>query len=420
MKLLLITNIILQYPSKKLGIKETVFGGWIYSFVKKLKKVNDIKIAIATVYNGKNIKEYNDNGIKYYLIPGKLNCKYDKKQEKYWKKINEEFKPDIVHLQGSEFSHGLAFLKACPNVKSVVSIQGLVSKIGENYLSLINNFDIIKNITFRDIIRFDNIFQSKNSFLKRGENEKKIILNANYVIGRTYWDYSNALAINPRIKYFVSNEILRDSFYNVDWNIDNAEKNSIYVSQASYPIKGLHMLIKAINIVKNTFPDVKVYVAGNNIIDTSTVYKKIKLSGYGKYLLSLITKYNLEKNIIFIGIADEKQVLNKMLKCNLFVLPSQLENSSNSLCEAMLIGMPCIAAYTGGTPSMIKHEKEGLLYSYNDYEVLANYINDIFSNKQLAIKLSKKSQIRAKERHNKDNILNELLTVYNKIYLSEI
>jgi hypothetical protein len=60
------------------------------------------------------------------------------------------------------------------------------------------------------------------------------------------------MAINPGIKYYFCNEVLRDSFYNSDkWRIDLKKDFTIFISQASSPRKGLHQVIKALSIVKN-------------------------------------------------------------------------------------------------------------------------------------------------------------------------
>ena len=109
-KILWIVNTIFPYPAEKLGLKKTAFGGWLNSLSDTLRKSEDFKLAIATVYNGKDLKKMDDGQVIYYLLPGAPALKYDKKLEKYWKDINEEFKPDLVHINGTEYAHGLAFI----------------------------------------------------------------------------------------------------------------------------------------------------------------------------------------------------------------------------------------------------------------------------------------------------------------------
>ena len=267
MKILWIVNTIFPYPAEQLKIEKTVFGGWLNGLAGGIKANSNIELAIATVYKGKKILEFHDERITYYLLPGTSTIRYNKELEKYAKIVINRFKPDIIHIHGTEYAHGLSFINICDkNIKKIVSIQGLVSCIGQVYLAGIQYKDIIKNITFRDIIKRDNLFQQKNKFLKRGKIEKAIINKADYIIGRTTWDHSNVKAINPNAKYFLNNETLRNIFYDKNWKISNVDRHTIFCSQAGYPIKGCHYLIETVRILKNKYPDIRLYIAGDNIL----------------------------------------------------------------------------------------------------------------------------------------------------------
>ena len=415
MKILWIVNTIFPYPASKIGQEKCCFGGWLNGLANMLKDNNDIKLAIATVYNGKEIKKYDDGKIIYYLVPGLPTIKYNSKLEAYWKEVNNEFKPDLVNIHGTEFAHGLSFKKACPNVKVITSIQGLTSVIAKVYYAGLDTQEILKNITFRDLLRHDSIFQQKRKFANRGKNEIELIKKSEAIIGRTTWDYANTKAINPEEKYFIGNETLRTGFYSKEWNIQNIEKHSIFTSQGSYPIKGLHFLLQAVYILKQSYPDLKLYIAGNNITNTTTLMKKIKFGGYAKIIKKLIKKYNLENQVEFTGLLSEEEMINRYLKSNVFVLPSAIENSSNSLGEAMLLGMPCVATNTGGTMDILKHKEEGLLYPYTEPAMCADYISRYFEDDKLCIEYGRQAREKALSRHNAENNVNQIIKIYNEI-----
>lgn len=415
MKILWIVNTIFPYPASQIGQEKCCFGGWLNGLAGRLKDEKEVELAVATVYNGKEIKKYDDGKIIYYLVPGLPTIKYNSKLEAYWKEVNNEFKPDLVHIHGTEFAHGLAFKKACPSVKTVTSIQGLTSAIAKVYYAGLDTQEILKNITFRDLLRHDSIFQQKRKFANRGKNEIELIKKSEAIIGRTTWDYANTKAINPEEKYFIGNETLRTGFYSKEWNIQNIEKHSIFTSQASYPIKGLHILLQAVYILKQSYPDVKLYIAGNNITDTTTLMKKIKFGGYGKIIKKLIKKYNLENQVKFTGILSEEKMIDQYLKSNVYVLPSAIENSSNSLGEAMLLGMPCVATNTGGTMDILKHKEEGLLYPYTEPAICAEYISQYFENNEMCIQYGKNAKNKAIKRHNAENNVNQIIEIYNKM-----
>ena len=422
MRILWIVNIIFPFPSQKLGLKENNFGGWLNALADEIKNVENIELSIATVYNGKKIQEYSDGIITYYLIPGAPALKYKKNLEKSWKIINDKFKPDLVHIHGTEYSHGLAFVNANPQVKVVTSIQGLVSKCEQVYTANMELKEILKNITFRDIIKRDNIFQQKNKFFKRGKNEIELIKKSDIILGRTIWDYANTKSINPQTKYYTSNEILRKNFYNKKWNINDIERHSVFCSQGSYPIKGLHYLLKSINILKDKYEysDVKLYIAGTNIINDSNIENKIKRTGYAKYIKKLINKLKLQNNIIWLGILNENEMIKYLLKSNVFVLPSALENSSNSLCEAMLLGMPCVASNTGGTMDLLEHKKQGYVFPYTEPAMCAEYISTLFENDKKSIEFGEMARKVALNRHNPQLVVKDIIKIYNQVGVKNV
>lgn len=415
MKILWIVNTIFPYPSKMLNLKKEVFGGWLNSLFEELIKNNDLQFSIVSSYSGNKLLKFEEKNAIYYLIPCKNKLKYNKNLEKYWKQIFIEFKPDIIHIHGTEYPLSLSCINAYPNYKYVVSIQGLATMCANVYYSNISIKDIIFNITLRDLIRFDTIINAKNKFKNRGKYEQKILKKCNYIIGRTTWDYSNTYNIAKKDKYLKCNESLREIFYSNIWNIKNINKHTIFISQASYPIKGFHIFLEALNILKNDFPDAKVIVAGNNILSCKNIKEKLKRTGYAKYLGKLIKKYNLSNNIIFTGLLDENNMCEQLLKANVFVQASSIENSPNSLGEAMLLGMPCVASYVGGTSDMLKDKEEGFLYPYTEYSMLAYYISKIFNDDKLAQKLGECARNHALITHDRKTNTETMLKIYKEV-----
>lgn len=413
MKILWVVNIIFPYPSMMIGKKCNPFGGWLLGLFSEIIKNKKISLGIACVYNGNQLFECEDNNVKYFLIP-------KKSQKKMWFKVINEFKPSLIHLHGTEFEYGYIIQKLFPKIKTVVSIQGLVSIYADYYVANIKNSDIYKNLTLGCLLK-GNIYKNQNKFIKRGELEKIILRKSTAVIGRTTWDYACVFGIVGKDKYYFCNESLRDSFYNSKWDIDKIEKHSIFVSQAGYPIKGFHIILEAANILKTQygFSDLKIYVAGSNIIDASTLVKKIKISSYAKYIKKLIIKYDLQDNIIFTGMLNEKDMINKLLLSNVFVQASSIENSPNSLGEAMLIGMPCVASNVGGTSNMLIDKKEGYLYPFGDYSLLAYYISKVFDDSKKSLELGKNARNHALVTHDRKVNCNKMIEIYEEVLKDE-
>ena len=418
MRVLWIVNTIFQYPAEKMNMKPTVFGGWLNSLFNQLKDKKEIsEIAIATAYSGKELKKFKNKNVVYYLLPTKNINKYDKKLEKIWQDVVLEFKPSLVHIQGTEYPHAIAFLNCNLKVKTCTSIQGLVSIYGkkETYEAGIDYKTMLKNITIRDILKKDILIGQYKKFLKKGFFEVDVLKKTNLIIGRTSWDKAYAYKLTNENKYIVCNESLREEFYKCSWDISKIKRHTIFVSQASYPIKGFHKVIETINILKQRYPDILVFVAGQNIIKSDTLKEKLKLTGYGNYLRKLIRKYELQDNIKFIGLLNAKEMCNYLLNSHVFLQASSIENSPNSLGEAMLIGMPCVASYVGGTADMLLDKTEGLLYPFGDIAMIAKYIMDIFENDNLAISLGLNAKKHAKVTHDIDANVEKTLEIYKSL-----
>lgn len=414
MKVLWITNTIFPDISKELGLKVPVVGGWMYSLAKILLQNSSLELAVASVYQGKILICKIVNGVTYFLLPSQgKDTKYFKKMEEYWKDIQRLYQPDIIHIHGTEYAYGLAYIRACSNKNVIVSIQGLVSVCERYYYNGITNNEILRDLTFRDIIRNDTIFQQRLKMRIRGLLEQQCIKSTDHVIGRTNWDKAHALAINPDVKYHFCNETLRAEFYKHKWSLKNCEKYSIFLSQSVYPIKGLHQVLKALPIVLTKYPDTKLYVAGIDFISIHSFKDKIRKSGYSRYILNLMNKLNINDKIIFTGPLSESDMCNRYLKSHLFICPSSIENSPNSLGEAQVLGVPCIASYVGGVPDMIENGCTGLLYRFEEIEMLAKNICDVFDNDDLAETLSANEQISALKRHSLTEIEESILNIYN-------
>ena len=103
-------------------------------------------------------------------------------------------------------------------------------------------------------------------------------------------------------------------------------------------------------------------MAGNSLTAYGTWKEKLKISAYGRYLRKLLKEGHLENKVHFLGRLSAQQMKEQYLKSHLFVCPSSIENSPNSLGEAMLLGMPCVSAEVGGIASIFTGGEDGILY----------------------------------------------------------
>jgi glycosyltransferase involved in cell wall biosynthesis len=417
MNVLWITNIQFPATCQKLGIPTHAGGGWMYSLAMELVKQEGIILSIGTIYDGEYFQNYEINNIVYYLIPkSKPNTQYDKTLEAHWLRVIEQFNPDIIHIHGTEYAHGLACIRACPKRRYVISIQGLVSVYSEYYYAGILPLEIVRHITVNDLKMMNTIFHGKKRYAKRGKLEYDSIRSSRHIIGRTSWDYAHIKKINPNAEYHFCNEVLRKSFYvSPKWSLDQKTNYSIFLSQGEYPIKGLHQMLKALSFVREYYPKVQLRIAGSDVTRSKTWVEKLRISGYGSYLRSLITMLKLNELVTFLGTLSEERMVEEYRNAHVFVCPSCIENSPNSLGEAQIIGTPCVASFVGGVPDMIEDGKTGLLYRFEEYVMLANNILRIFRDNSLATRLSENSMKVANLRHDRDAIRSQIIEIYSQI-----
>lgn len=377
MKVLWLCNIMLPVIAQQFGEESSNKEGWLSGLADMMlagQAENDVSLCVAfpapdrLFEGGEDVleRELSVNGAKLVCFAFRENVTtphvYDERLESYLREIISRAKPDLIHCFGTEYPHTLATCRAVSDKgKLLITIQGLCSVYEKAYEADLPK-KIVHRVTFRDFVKQDSILQQKKKFYLRGENEIKALQLAGNIGGRTAWDLHYAKKWHEGARYFEMRETLRSNFYEGSWELEKCERHSIFLSQGDYPIKGLHYMLLAMPEILKAVPDARVYVAGNSIVAHKTLKDKIKLSSYGKYLRQLMAQYGLEDKITFLGKLGSEEMKERYLKSHLFVCPSAIENSPNSLGEAMLLGVPCVTADVGGIPSIFTGDEDGILY----------------------------------------------------------
>lgn len=419
MNILWLVNIPLPEASELLNEPSTPLGGWLINASSDMADQENVKLSLAFPYKkALQVEKLEGEKIRYYpFYPIK---KPSRKNVEALEEIIKKEKPDLVHIHGTEWLHSLEMVRACQKmgIEYVVSIQGLVSVYSMHLFANLP-FSAVYKKTLRNILIGDSVNGLKHRLIERGKDEIEALKNAPHVIGRTTWDQACTKQINPNTQYHFCNETLRESFYEDQWNIDRCERNAIFLSQGSHSVKGLHYMIEALPLILAEFPETKVYVGGKDITKTDTARDRLMQTYYGKYIKKKIKELQIEDKVIFTGVLQEKEMKEKYLASHVFVCPSSIENSPNSLGEAMILGVPCVASSVGGIPDMLKHREEGYIYQTDAPYMLAYYVCQIFKDDQLAQDFSKKGRKRALQTHDRAINTNSLLKIYENVINQE-
>ena len=418
MKVLWFTNT----PSgaiEKLDPKNMFGGGWLVSLEKELIKEKSIELHIAFYWH-ENLQSFECNGVHYHPVYRNNGSKFQRLLNRYFKRIPDdqkelskllrivnEIEPCIIHIHGTEDNFGL--LNSKVKTPILLSIQGLLLPCFQMlYVGIPENI-ISKHEKLTQKLFLNTIKNHRFYFELRALREKEILLNSLNVMGRTNWDKEITQLLAPKSNYHLGNEILRDSFYQNQWEKKSFEKciQLITTTSDSY-YKGFETIVDtAMLLNEHNFPFHWKVIGLNENSESVQVVKSWK-------------KINLQNiNIELVGKKHEHEISDLLLKSDIYVQTSHIENSPNSLCEAMMIGMPIIASNSGGTSSLLTNETDGQLFQNGDFYSLAGLIRSTSFEFEKAHEYAKNAREKAKNRHNKDKILAGIIDTYKQILDNE-
>lgn len=353
----------------------------------------------------------------YVIFQEKVPQKYYPELEALFRQQLKDFQPDVIHIWGTEFGHTLAMMNACETEglldKAVISIQGLCAFVPRHHNEGIPE-KWIHRYSLRDFLRQDNLAQEAQTYAKRGVLELEALKKAKHVIGRTEWDRACTSQVSPNAQYHFCNETMREPFYTDTWSYASCSKHQIFGPNWKDPSKGVHYLFEAFAQVLKDYPDATICFTGSSVYPTS--WKgKLKMRAHHKYLISLMDQYGIRDKVKFLGHLSAEEMKAAYLSSNVYVLPSNVENSPNTVCESMLLGVPCVSSDTGGLMKMMLHGKEGFLYQSTAPYMLAYYIKQVFAMEEEAEKIGQAARKHALQTHDPDTNLKTLLEIYEKV-----
>jgi len=390
-------------------------GGWISALEKMVACREGVELAVAFRYGEGKLEKFMDGHTAYYSIPyakGKIrnlihrhfNVIKDDELVNHCLDVVKDFEPDIINIFGTEDAWGLIANRI--NIPVVIHLQGILTVYEKKWFSAhIRNRSIIFSSSIKSILTANTLVHYYYSYRKRSSREQKIFKSCRYFLGRTDWDRRITSVLAPHGKYFVSNEILRNEFYQHLWNKTPQKSKTIISTIQPNIYKGLETVLQTAILLKelNEF-SFTWYVAGSSEGDT-----------IAKLFEKKIGKNLREVGIILSGKVHSQDLIKMELEADLFVHPSHIENSPNSVCEAMMLGMPVIATFTGGTGSLLEDKKEGILIQDGDSFSMAGAIIELINKPLWAAELGQNARIRAMERHNPIEIVNNLFSIYDEI-----
>lgn len=416
MRVLWVTQLPLPPVTSRQGLPTRVSCGWLAAGLKALvSEAAGVEVICAT-RSWPAPDPFESDGVTYVTLPsepshsglrGVLQSWADDKQRKapvaQMRRLMDETGPDIVHVHGTESPNAVGALLAARQTRTpvLVSMQGTVSEIAPVFLAGLRPSDMLAEIASLEFLKGRGVFQSWRGMRHAAVMELEALRLATDTSGRTEWDRDVARRANPSARYWHIDEALRDRFYTVRWH-ENAEgPPTILAVTSALPYKGIDVLLKAFAQIRESQP-CRLQVVGH-IVGTPL----------WPSLARLEARLDLTGQVEWVGSCDAGVVARMLSECAVFVCASRIENSSNSVCEAMLVGAPVVASRVGGTPSLMTHGREGLLFESGDDEALSQAVAQVLHDADLASSLGSRARQAALERHDPIVVAQRLAHVYS-------
>lgn len=385
-------------------------GGWVGALFGELLKQPDLELGVCDIADGRPEKEMVGE-VTCYCVPSHHKAWKDKlldalhpwnvrRDEVLWphyterfKRIIEDFQPDIIHIFGSELYRGLAALVA--DRPCVLHIQGLLSLSLYIYLP--------PGVSRREYIWKDGWrgVWANWSYLNYWERscyrEKTALSAVGHVIGRTRWDREAAAILTPQARYHFGGEMMRPVFY--EGGERTLPQKLTLMTTSSAPLyKGFDLILHVADILKNVCGlDFEWNVFGN--VEPRFAERVTRLK-------------HEDLNIHLCGVATAEQLRDQLLRSTLYFQPSYVENSPNSVCEAQLLSLPVVATNVGGTDCIVEDGASGFLFPATDPYMGASKVLQLFRDTDLNVKMGERGKGIALKRHDRKAIIQALIETY--------
>lgn len=419
MKTLWITNDIFKTIYPKIKGRPTVGGVWLEPLFRNLCSLKSIRMATLTPIVNGEYQKIETGDIIHYTIPinrGENQIQMNNDLALRYVTVINDFQPDIIHIHGTEANFGLLRHFIDNKIPIVCSIQGIIAPCHEFLRQSTANIDYYKHRSLKNLLGRGGIKTALKKWNKQIPIEIETFKINQYFIGRTIWDMAYTHTYNPSAKYFQGEELLRPEFYNTSWSIETCQRHRIFISSSAYALKGFHILLKAVAILKKEFQNITIITPLSSIRKNSSKIRDLLVSeDYNNYLKNEIERLDLSSNIELKGKLTAEEMTSEFKRAHVFVLPSFIENSPNSLGEAMLIGTPTVVSPVGGVPSIVENNKSTLMFASGDYVMMAHQIKQIFINDNLALQISANAKNIAIKRHNIKSTTEQYKDIYTQI-----
>jgi len=318
-------------------------------------------------------------------------------------RIVSQYSPDIVHIFGTEMIFGGIIPKV--TVPTTIHLQGLLTIYSRMWFRGFSPWRLLQNQDPVDFLLGRGYIHDYFRIKKAACREREILRTSSCVMGRTDWDRRVSSFLAPHAYYYHCDETLQPEFWANKWQRKHRQQRVLFSTFNGAIYKGLETLLEAFALVRTRLSE--------DVI--------LRIAGIGKEskIVSMIHKVpNIKRpdtNVFYLGSVKAAVIASELADADVFVHPSHIDNSPNSVCEAMLVGTPVVSTNAGGIPSLVINNEQGLLVQDGDPLAMAGAISELLMSDNLCDSLSQKARARAIARHNPARITRTIYSMYTRM-----
>ncbi len=398
---------------------ENSTGTWLSAMAQVLIRSGEVELAVVSQTRTKDTIRKDCGAIRQWLLPLDKTDSNGLPPEKTLTVIQSvvnDVQPDLIHIWGTENYWGMLTCRGLISVPTILEMQGIMYACADVFYGGLNLSELIRCIGPLEVLSPGNLlYLRKRSFERWGKFEKEIIQGHDNISTQSEWVRSHVRTVNPKAKLFKTGIILRKEFYTASaWSPqlvpDNSSTTVFTISAGATAYKGLHVLLRAIAILKHTLPNIKLIIAGHQIAHG------IRKSGYVRWLESEIHRLRIKAQIHWLGPLDAIEIIKHIQQSSMVVIPSFIESYCLSLAETMLLGAPLVVSYAGAMPELARDEESALFFPPGDEVACASRIGRLILDKDLAIRLGRNARKVALKRNEVSGILAQQLRIYTEVF----
>lgn len=389
-------------------------GTWIPGMFTLLQLYfPELEIVNVTKAHIRETKRIEKKGLTEWIIP--FSSEMDAKLITHISTIIEEEKPDVVQVWGTEDCWGMyPFKELCPQIPSIVEIQGILSSVTEEYYGGLTPGEMMRCWNVKECIKPSSSLPAiRQLYSKNVDRERRILESFRNVGVQSKWSERVVETYNRNARFFKSGIALRQEFYDSPkWEPSRLRDLKVFsTALVGQPLKGAWTLFQAFAIIKKRFPEAQLILAG-------VKEEGIRRSGFHRMIYKFANDNGFANDIHHVGKATAAQLAKLYRTSSVFINPSNCESYSVVTAEAMLIGIPSVVAYSGASPEL-GVDGSVLYFPKGDFRICASLVVDILKDCALATELSRKSIKLAEQRQSQEGIARLQMETYLNLTLTD-